>query len=224
MQINDTLKTEYASTLDSLDELDALEAFVDTLPDTYQEALSDEIRERRAELDDSPALNAATTAELIKHLEQADEQRDQVLKALTSEGEEEESGQDGQEDSNEKVEDNTEGGEDNTDSDMEDSEDEESGGIEATTSGDTIEIDDSLDIDQEILADAENFRSVRNALQDAAERLGCEVSDEDNLQALSAKINEASSSADISVSDLNNAGSNEPTARDQLRRLTGLRI
>lgn len=224
MQINDTLKTEYASTLDSLDELDALEAFVDTLPDTYQEALSDEIRERRAELDDSPALNAATTAELIKHLEQADEQRDQVLKALTSEDEEEESGQDGQEDSNEKVEDNTEGGEDNTDSDMEDSEDEESGGIEATTSGETIEIDDSLDIDQEILADAENFRSVRNALQDAAERLGCEVSDEDNLQALSAKINEASSSADISVSDLNNAGSSEPTARDQLRRLTGLRI
>jgi hypothetical protein len=224
MQINDTLKTEYASTLDSLDELDALEAFVDTLPDTYQEALSDEIRERRAELDDSPALNAATTAELIKHLEQADEQRDQVLKALTSEDEEEESGQDGQEDSNEKVEDNTEGGEDNTDSDMEDSEDEESGGIGATTPGDTIEIDDSLDIDQEILADAENFRSVRNALQDAAERLGCEVSDEDNLQALSAKINEASSSADISVSDLNNAGSNEPTARDQLRRLTGLRI
>ena len=315
MQIKDTLLNEYASTLQNLDDLDAVETFVDTLPEAYRDELDEEISDRRAELDESPTLDTATTAELIDHLKSDDGRRETVLNAFVDEETDEVSGEEGEDGPSDEPEEDTDVEKDNTESDtdepgdenddtedakVEDYEDasysvgdrvkwswqgstvhgrvaevgdqftvdgneitgdedeavykldqwdDEAGEFkdgnvakpesslsmsdkemedaEDTAGADGFEIADEVEIDKQILTDADSFRAVNNALRDAAERLGCDVGDDDGLQALATKINEASSDADISASDFTDMGdsaSEAPTARDQLRRLTGLSI
>lgn len=82
MDLNEDLLSTFRDAIQDVSDTEELDAIVDSLPsEEYREALSDDIEERRSELQSSEriGLEDATRAEIIDHLENRPEKRSDVL-------------------------------------------------------------------------------------------------------------------------------------------------
>lgn len=104
----------------------------------------------------------------------------------------------------------------------------EEDGEDSEDSGNKIQITDNLQINTDDLNTDQVFKmlddSVYNTLRDVAERLDCEISEDDDAKDLLAKLNEASADADVSAADLHALDQSEEdlSARDYAEAAWGL--
>jgi len=87
MDLNEQLLSAYRDAVQSASDAEELEEVVGTLPEDYEDALADEIEERRSELEsaESIALDDVTRAELLDLLDTRPELRSAVMDHLEAE-------------------------------------------------------------------------------------------------------------------------------------------
>jgi len=215
MELNEELLAAYRDALQSASDAEELDEVTDTLPELYEEALADEIEERRSDFEtpesetpdsetsESIPLEDATRAELIDALEDRPEVRSSVIGHFREEDSAGSGGQPGPDSgaNPDQVEDqpgpdSATGGTESEELQVEDETEElqAEGDIQFDDDlGDVLELDDGTVrlADDQIIGDSE-----MNTLIDAAEGLGVDVPEDPDPSSLVASINQKARSHD----------------------------
>lgn len=208
MQLNDDLLAAYRDALQSASDAEELDEVVGTLPEEYEEALADEIEERRSEIEtsESIALENATRAELIDALENRPEVRSSVIEHFqeadsAGSGAEPGQGEGANPDRVEAQPGQGEAAEDEAETEEETEEETPEGAEirieEEIQFGDGLE--DVIELDDgtvRLIGDQLLGESEMNTLIDAAEGLGVDVSEDPDPSSLVASINQKARSHD----------------------------